>query len=333
MGMFDDLFSSSRGAGVIGTLLALVILVGFGSLYMFVFDEGLQGGAKSIESVIRDQDSQILNLKARIVASEDAITKSVQRQKDTADVLSVERQIKYRDERLTELAQQKQTNEKAISDLESSWEQYKAQYRVAERARAVGEKFPELVTKSGKTYKSVTITKFDDLRMSIMSETGSKGIEWSELPDEMVDRFQFTKELAQVKVKQENAVTADMTTAAKAFQLKESVAFKKNKLQEDESNFQQKANDVSQSNNRIQQHENEIGRLRSLIAVEANKKGVRKTPFYEAQVRDLHNKIETERNKISAFATTQQSFDASRAATLAEIAKLEAEIQQLERPK
>jgi hypothetical protein len=33
---FTDLMSSSRGPGLIGTLMALLVLVGFGTLYLFV---------------------------------------------------------------------------------------------------------------------------------------------------------------------------------------------------------------------------------------------------------------------------------------------------------
>ena len=63
MKFFEDIFSSSRGAGVIGALLALLVLVGFGTLFLFVFDKGMQGGDITIESVIRDQDSTITSLK------------------------------------------------------------------------------------------------------------------------------------------------------------------------------------------------------------------------------------------------------------------------------
>jgi hypothetical protein len=43
---FSDLMQSGRGPGVIGMLLALVVLVGFGLLFMFAFDEGLPNKPK-----------------------------------------------------------------------------------------------------------------------------------------------------------------------------------------------------------------------------------------------------------------------------------------------
>lgn len=333
MGMFDDIFSSSRGPGVIGTLLALVILVGFGSLYMFVFDEGLQGGEKSIQSIIRDQEAQIGNLNAGIKANEASIVQSKEREKLTSDVVSLERQLKLREPRLTELAEQMQATQKLIDSTAAEWEKYKAQYRSAERARAIGEKFPELITKSGKTYKNITITKFDDRRMTIMSETGSTGIEWTELPDTFVDRFQFTKELASAKVAAETVITEGMATAAKISTLKESLAYKKTQLQTIDSTFQQASADIAQANNRINAHQNNITQLRGQIAAEVNKKGVRKIPFYEGEIRELTKKIETENNKIKNHASVEQTYQAERQKLLDESTKIESDIRQLEQSK
>ena len=42
---FSDLLSSSRGPGVIGVLVALLVLGGFGTLFV-VFDDNMQGGGK-----------------------------------------------------------------------------------------------------------------------------------------------------------------------------------------------------------------------------------------------------------------------------------------------
>lgn len=49
---FTDMMSSGRGAGVIGSIMAVVVLGGFVLLFVLVFDEGLQGGGETIESVI-----------------------------------------------------------------------------------------------------------------------------------------------------------------------------------------------------------------------------------------------------------------------------------------
>ena len=45
--------SSGRGPGFIGLLLALLIVGGFGALYVLVFDSEMQGKGVTIESVIR----------------------------------------------------------------------------------------------------------------------------------------------------------------------------------------------------------------------------------------------------------------------------------------
>jgi hypothetical protein len=63
---FSDMMSSGRGPGVIGMLMALVVLVGFGVLFMFATDEGFQGGDQSIESIIKHQAGDIESLKGGI---------------------------------------------------------------------------------------------------------------------------------------------------------------------------------------------------------------------------------------------------------------------------
>ena len=44
--------SSARGPGVIGMIMALIVLLGFGVLFMFAFDEDLQGGGQTIEALV-----------------------------------------------------------------------------------------------------------------------------------------------------------------------------------------------------------------------------------------------------------------------------------------
>jgi hypothetical protein len=186
--MFDDMFSSSRGPGVIGTGLALVVLVGFGSLYLLVFDEEMQGGDKTIESIIRDQGGQIESYEKSIIMQKDTIEKSKERVKLSDEVVGLERQIALRQTRIEEMKVEISEAETSIATLQSEWEKYKTSYRAAERGRAIGEKIPELTTKSGATFKDVKINRIDDLRTNIGHADGSKAIAWDDMPDDLADR-------------------------------------------------------------------------------------------------------------------------------------------------
>ena len=56
--------SSGRGPGVIGMVMALIVLLGFGLLFTFAYDEEAQGGDQSIESVIAHQAKAIVGSEA-----------------------------------------------------------------------------------------------------------------------------------------------------------------------------------------------------------------------------------------------------------------------------
>ena len=67
---FTDMMSSHRGPGVIGMVMGLFVLLGFGVLFVFAFDEGSQGGDLSIESVVRYQAKEIDGYQANIVSGQ-----------------------------------------------------------------------------------------------------------------------------------------------------------------------------------------------------------------------------------------------------------------------
>ena len=56
---FSDLMSSGRGPGVIGMVMALFVLLGFGLLFTLAFDEGFQGEGITIEAEIANQAKAI----------------------------------------------------------------------------------------------------------------------------------------------------------------------------------------------------------------------------------------------------------------------------------
>ena len=72
---FSDMMSSGRGPGVIGMVMALIVLLGFGLLFMFAFDEGLQGGSQSIQSVIAQQAKHIIDDQQAITTGRESLAK------------------------------------------------------------------------------------------------------------------------------------------------------------------------------------------------------------------------------------------------------------------
>jgi hypothetical protein len=191
---FSDLLTSSRGPGVIGTLLALLVLVGFGTLYLFVFDEGLQGGQKTIAAVIRDQgmeiDSakvQIENAKKQLAAAEVAKAKAREADELKARTASLAKQIE-------DLTAAKAAAGEEVTKAQAAWEEYKNQYRHSEWEAAVGDKMADIKTPSGEVFTNVEVKGVDHTGVRISHSAGSKTIKPEDLPPDLFDRFQFGQE-------------------------------------------------------------------------------------------------------------------------------------------
>lgn len=330
MGMFDDMFTSSRGPGVIGTGLALVVLVGFGSLYLLVFDEEMQGGDKTIESIIRDQAGEIESYEKSIVMQKESIEKSKERVKLSDEVVGLDRQIALRQTRIDEMKAEITEAGAAIEKVGADWEIYKTAYRKAERARAIGEEFPELTTKSGRSYKGVKINKIDDLRTSITHSQGGGAIAWNEMPDELADRFQFTKELADALYKKEHEVLDDLGDAADITEIRASIDFINSKMKDSEALYNTKAQVNNQAQGRIQGLENQIQGLQAQLAAEANKAGLRQGPRLRAQIQDCRNKINNERANIAGFPAVQKEYKDERDKRLKAVQDLQKRLREKE---
>ncbi len=130
------MMTSARGPGVIGMLMALVVLIGFGVLFMFAFDEGMQGGAVTIESELASQAKEIEGLRLT-VEERDQVLMLTPAQTADADKL---RLLKVTSITLLEKASRLRTdveeNEAAIEDLKKNWSGYKDEYREFVRSKA-----------------------------------------------------------------------------------------------------------------------------------------------------------------------------------------------------
>lgn len=183
--------SSGRGPGVVGLLMALLVIGGFGAIYVFVFDKEMQGGGTSIEHVIREQADEIESLQIQIAHDNGTIENSKKNSEagKKADVLNAE--VTATKEKISVLEEQMS---KTIADsvtLEKEFLDYRAGYRAQVREDAVGEKFPELKTVSGSVYEEVEIREVTEVGISIRHRDGSKRITYEELTEEWQHRFQF----------------------------------------------------------------------------------------------------------------------------------------------
>ncbi len=330
MSFFEDMFSSSRGAGFMGTLLALVVLVGFGSLYMFVFDEGLQGGSKSIQTVIKEQDELLKSLQSRLEYSTQTLDQSATRTSVAEELTRTVRQMELRENHKTDLIASISTLKNAADDELEKWEEYKKQYRIAERKRAEKELIGNLTTKSGKKYQAAVIKKVEDARISFSHSDGNNTMLFDDIPDAMIDRFQMTKQAAEKSLGGERAGN-DLADLDKAiYELKEEIAFQNNQIRESTQIYQSKQNDAAGVTSRIASYESEINSLQQRIAAQANKEGLKNTNQLRSQIESLQSKIANESAKRTNFSAIQTNYSDMKIKKETDIRAMETKIRELE---
>ncbi|MEO7100973.1 MAG: hypothetical protein ABI162_16570 [Luteolibacter sp.] len=202
---FSDMMSSGRGPGVIGMLMALVVLIGFGLLFMFAFDEGFQGGAQSIESVIASQAKEIEGSQNRIASGEKTLATAPALIATAKEVSRFKHESQSLKERISVLKTGIETANADIVGINKNFEEYKDQYRAFVRSKAKGETMPVLETKTGIIYKNVNIREVTPVGIQIRHDEGQKRIPFEELPDSMVDYYQFDPNQKAAALADENA--------------------------------------------------------------------------------------------------------------------------------
>jgi uncharacterized protein YdhG (YjbR/CyaY superfamily) len=201
---FSDMMSSSRGPGVIGMLMALMVLLGFGALFMFAFDEGLQGGEQSIESVIANQVKEIANDQRSITAGRELLAQVPTKVANAKEL----NRLKYQNDSLktktADLVGAVAAKKAEVASSIDTFEAYKDRFRAYIRGKAKGESMGTLETLTGITYTNVNIREVTAIGIQIRHEGGQKRIPFEELPEETKERFQFDPKQKEKALTQES---------------------------------------------------------------------------------------------------------------------------------
>lgn len=183
-------------------LLALVVLAGFVLLYFFAFNEEMQGGGKSIESIIALQTREVADLKNQIHGLGDVPALLVK-----AKALNgIKQQNQSRESQIANLKQNLVTANESIALTTKEFETYKDQYRALVRGQAKGQILEKLETLKGTVYENVTLREVTAIGAQIRHDGGIKRIPYEELPVAMQDRFQFDPKQKAEALAKENAM-------------------------------------------------------------------------------------------------------------------------------
>lgn len=211
---FTDLMSSSRGPGVVGMLMALFVLLGFGLLFVFAFDEKFQGGDQSIESVISHQEKEIHDTRESISRGVETLGKSPGLMANQSRLSELVRENGYAGENIKGLEQSLVAANKALAQLSGEFESYKDEYRALVRGRAKGLEMERLVIKGGEVFENVVIREVTAVGIQIRHDGGMRRITFEDLSSEMREQFHFDPKEKADAVAREAAVRGRHEAAA-----------------------------------------------------------------------------------------------------------------------
>lgn len=201
MAFFDDMLSSSRGPGVIGTLLAMLVLVGFGGLYFLVEDDS--GDGMTLEGTIRQEARKLGHLETVAKIQREKAETAPHLREIAAELAAIKEETQTTDIAIESGGTKLEKTQAELAALSESFDSYQAAYRNQIRTAAKGTIYPEIKTRSGRTFKDVTVLAVDAVGMSFRYEDGSSRADFEDLPSSIQEQFQFDpQEKAEVRAKE-----------------------------------------------------------------------------------------------------------------------------------
>lgn len=271
-------------------LMALLVLVGFGALYLFVFDEELQGGPKTMESIIADQAKEIETYQANLSKEEkrlEVLPALAGIEKKLADVILKNR---FNTGKIDGMKKNVDAVQEQITKQLEEMEIYKLAYRTEIRAKAKGTSLDELKTKDGKVYTKVRISRVTAQAMHIQYADGLSAIPYEKLPDDMQDLYQFnTKEKQAFLAGEKMALEKHLGAVNDAQKMADEQAAQQSKEQE-AADKRQRTEDIKTLKQRISRKKQDISTQQG--DTDENLKPMRHTSAMDARLREAKNELE-----------------------------------------
>lgn len=287
---FTEMMESGRGPGVVGMLMALLVLVGFGVLFLFAFDDKLQGGDQSIESFLANQAREIADIENSIANGETRLKEASGRRARGNELATLKRENQIRHAMLDSLRTGIKTSNQSLASLILEFETYKDKYRAVARGKAKGETMSRLQTRNGAVYENVTFRDVTPIGIQIMHDGGHKRIAFEELSTALQERFQFDpKQKAEAVAREEaqrreHEAAVSQATAAES----EDLAEKKKIEAEDRRDLMIRSIAIKQS--RINSLGDEIKSLENALPDESLKR-ISRAPQMRAQLSNKQREL------------------------------------------
>jgi chromosome segregation ATPase len=190
-------------------LMALMVLVGFGILFMYASDDMSKPASRSIESIIAEQNREITNQATHLEELKNVLSKLPERVALKKALVEKNQSIKTAQEKISALKTNVESNQAEIAAEVAKLEGYKDKYRAHVRGKAKGQAMDTLTTRNGTVYKNVNIREVTPIGIQIRHDEGHKRIAFEELSDELVDYYQYDSKQKEKALKQEMEARAN----------------------------------------------------------------------------------------------------------------------------
>lgn len=294
---FTDLMSSERGPGVIGMMMGLFVLLGFGVLFVFAFDEGSQGGDHSIESVIRHQTKEIDGFQANIELGKQKLDQAPAR---IAQARELTRLKRGGQEAIVNLTKGIEKRKAAIALQDTAFGDYKDKYRAYVRGKAKGQTIGKLETLNKVVYNDVVIREVNPVGIQIRHADGHKRIPFEDLPETMKDHFQFDPQQKEQALAEESASLNELEAAVVVTNSIADQANAERRFADAELVREKTIRAISSKESRIQALGREIDSLNNSIR-EEERKPISKAPGMRCKVVDNGRAIIELRSQIATL--------------------------------
>jgi len=278
-------------------LMALFVLVGFGLLFMFAFDEGMQGADQSIESFIAHQAKEIEGIKRTISHGEAELRKAPALVTVEKELKGTKRENQFREGMLGSLKQGIAAANNSIAAKTKEFEAYKDEYRTFARSKAKGQTIERLETRTGIVYEKVTIRQVTPIGIQILYDGGQKRINFEDLPPAMQDHYQFDPKQKAAAVAKEDATRNEHEAAVSVATAAESQQLAAQRKQDAEATREKAIRSIAMKETRIETLKEEIEDLEDALPKEALKR-ISRAPQMRAQVASKRRDIATLQGEI-----------------------------------
>ena len=300
--MLSDLISSARGPGVIGILIALFVLLGFGFLFTVVDDSASTMTGPNVQFQIKEKQRSIRVQERKMKEIQEDVATYEKHSKQLAELRDVQKSVTLKQAQLEELDLMRIAARADLVKLADQFEGYKKQYRDSERERAVGEAFDVFNTKDGKVYKQVSIRRISALGMEIRHKNGSKRIHFKDLPDEMQDRFQFIQDDADVLSFLENDTVKKADLGKAEYNRTRQEKRNQTLSQNHRANTVRWRAEISRCDARVESNNNEIQKIRSRMS-HSHSNGINdSTSTSERKIKVLQRSSSSAKSRIAELS-------------------------------